>query len=232
MEETSRTAEDAATSSGVEALIERLRQRGVEAGRAAKEEIVAEAEREAEKIVKQARERASDIVDTARQEADRLQASGEDALRVAVRDTVLRMRETLRKRLEGQVRKLVAEQLVDEEFLRQLIIEVARRARGESGAAEAENIEVFLPPEAIGLDELQRRPEELESRLSQFAKEIASATWREGVSIDTLESGERGIRIRLTDEELELDLSDRAIADLLLEHLQPRFRAVMEGQVW
>jgi V/A-type H+-transporting ATPase subunit E len=44
--------------------------------------------------------------------------------------------------------------------------------------------------------------------------------------------GGRGIRVRLKDEELELDLSDRAIADLLLEHLQPRFRAVMEGQVW
>jgi V/A-type H+-transporting ATPase subunit E len=84
----------------------------------------------------------------------------------------------------------------------------------------------------LGLEELQRRPEELESKLSQFAKEIASATWREGVSIDTLEPGGHGIRVRLKGEELELDLSDRAIADLLLEHLQPRFRAVMEGIVW
>lgn len=220
------------TSSGVEALIERLRHQGVEAGRAARDKIVAEAEREAERIVKQAREKAAAIVEDARQEVERLQTSGEDALRVAVRDTVLRMRETLRKRLEGQVRKLVAEQLVDEDFLRQLIIEVARRARNTSGAEQAEHLEILLPPEPIGLEELQQRPEELESRLSQFAKEIAGATWREGVSIDALEPGERGIRIRLKDEELELDLSDRAIADLLLEHLQPRFRAVMEGQIW
>jgi V/A-type H+-transporting ATPase subunit E len=225
-------ADGAASSSGVEALIERLRQRGVEAGRTAKTEIVAEAEREAEKIVKQAREKASELIEDARHEADRLRASGEDALRVAVRDTVLRMRETLRKRLEGQVRKLVSEQLVDREFLKQLILEVARRARDESGAAAAESIEVLLPAEAISLDELQRQPEELESRLSHFAKEIASETWREGVSIGTLDAGERGIRIRLKEEELEIDLSDRAIADLLLAHLQPRFRAVMEGQVW
>jgi len=226
------TTETDAMSSGVEALIERLRQQGVEAGRAARDEYLAEAEREAERIIKEAREKAAVVVEDARQESDRLKASGEDALRVAMRDAALRMRETLRKRLEGQVRLLVAKQLVDEEFLRQLIIEVARKARVDSKADEAEDIELLLPAEALGLEELQSRPEELESKLSQFAKEIASATWREGVSIYTLEPGGHGIRVRLKGEELELDLSDKAIADLLLEHLQPRFRAVMEGIVW
>lgn len=224
--------DDGVVSSGVEALISRLREQGVEAGRAAKEEIVAAAERESERMIKDAREKAALIVEEARQEARRLQSSGEDALRVAMRDTVLRMRETLRKRFEAQVRVLVSEQVVDRDFLRQLIIEVARRARRDSGAAESEEAEVLLPPEAIGLEELQRSPEELQSRLSQFAKEIASATWREGISIATLDPAGRGIKLRLKDQELEVDLSDRAIADLLLEHLQPRFRAVMEGLVW
>jgi len=224
--------QNGATSSGVEALIERLRQQGVEAGRAAREELVGDAEREAERIVKKAREKASAIVSEARQEVRRLQSSGEDALRIAMRDTVLRMRETLRKRLEGQFRSLVSEQLVDQEFLRRLIVEVARRARDDSGAAEAEEIEILLPVEVIGLDDLRQQPEESDVRLSKLAKEIASATWRDGVSIDTLEPGGRGIRLRLKDEELELDLSDRAIADLLLEHLQPRFRIIMEDLTW
>jgi V/A-type H+-transporting ATPase subunit E len=223
---------DGVTSSGVEVLLDRLRQQGVEAGRAAQVEIVAEAENEAERIAKEAREKAAAIVEEAVENAERLRASGEDALRIAMRDTVLRMRETLRQRLEGQVRRLAAKQLVDEDFLRQLIVEVARRSGKDAGAGEAENIEVLLPTEVIGLEELQRRPEELESRLSQFAKEIASATWREGVSIGTLEPGSNGIRIRLKDEELQIDLTDQAIANLLLKHLQPRFRAVMEGLVW
>ncbi len=222
----------AVTSSGVEALIERLRQQGVEAGRAARDEFIAEAEREGERIVKEAREKAAAIVEEARRETARLKASGEDALRVAMRDTVLRMRETLRKRLESQVRLLVTKQLVDEEFLRQLIIEVARRARKESGADQAESLELLLPAEAIGVEELRHKPDEVDDKLSQFAKQIASATWREGVSIGTIESGGHGIRVRLKDKELEVDLSDRAIADLLLEHLQPRFRTVMEGIVW
>jgi V/A-type H+-transporting ATPase subunit E len=223
---------DGPTSSGVQALLDRLRQQGVEAGRTAKVTIVAEAEDEAERIVKEAREKATAIVEEAVADAERLRASGEDALRIAMRDTVLRMRETLRQRLEGQVRRLAAKQLVHEDFLRELIVEVARRSGKDAGAPEAENIEVLLPAEVIGLEELQRKPEELESRLSQFAKEIASATWREGVSIGILEPGSRGIRIRLMDEELQIDLTDQAIANLLLKHLQPRFRAVMEGLVW
>ena len=213
-------------------MIERLRQQGVEAGHAAKADILAEAEREAERVVREAREKAAAIVDEAVEKAERLRASGEDALRVAMRDTVLRMRETLRQRLEGQVKRLAAKQLADEGFLRQLILEVARRARTDAGVDAAEEIEVLLPREVLGLEELQRRPEEMETKLGQFAKEIAGATWREGVSINALEPGARGIRIRLKDDELELDLTDRAIADLLLKHLQPRFRVIMEGIVW
>jgi V/A-type H+-transporting ATPase subunit E len=226
------SGETNATSSGVEALIERLRQQGVEAGRAARDEFIAEAEREGERIVKEAREKAAAIVEESRREAERLKASGEDALRVAMRDTVLRMRETLRKRFESQVRLLVTKQLVDEEFLRQLIIEVARRARKQSGADETDSLELILPAEAVGVEDLREKPEEADSKLSQFAKQIASETWRQGVAIGTLEPGGRGIRVRLKDKELEVDLSDRGIADLLLEHLQPRFRSVMEGIVW
>ena len=172
------------------------------------------------------------MVAKGRAEAESLRTSGEDALRVAMRDAVLRMRETLRKRLEEQVRLLVSEQMVDQEFLRKLIVEVVQRARDDSGAAEADAIEILLPQEVVGLEELRQRPEERDSELGRFAKEIASATWREGVAIDTLEPGGRGIRVRFQDGELELDLTDRAIADHLLEHLQPRFRIVMEGLAW
>ncbi len=71
----SRSAEGP-TSSGVQALLDRLRQQGVEAGRTAKVTIVAEAEDEAERIVKEAREKATAIVEEAVADAERLRASG------------------------------------------------------------------------------------------------------------------------------------------------------------
>jgi len=35
----------------------------------------------------------------------------------------------------------------------------------------------------------------------------------------------------MVDKDISLDLTDEAIAALLLEHLQPRFRAILEGIV-
>ncbi|HZD05941.1 MAG TPA: hypothetical protein VE173_13605 [Longimicrobiales bacterium] len=224
--------DDGTSSSGVEALIERLRQQGVEAGRAARAELVAEAEAKADHILREARDRAAAIESEARANAERLQAAGEDALRVAMRDAVLRMRETLIRRFEGQVRRLVAKQLVDEDFLRRVIVEAARRARDDAGVGEAEDVEVLLPREVLGVEEIQRRPGEMEGPLGRFAREIAGATWREGVTIGSLEPGSRGFRMRLEGEELEVDLTDRAVAELLLQHLQPRFRAILEGITW
>jgi V/A-type H+-transporting ATPase subunit E len=40
-----------------------------------------------------------------------------------------------------------------------------------------------------------------------------------------------GLKLRLVDREVILDMSDRAIAEAILEHLQPRFRALLEGMV-
>ena len=90
---------------------------------------------------------------------------------------------------------------------------------------------MLLPREVVGIKELRDNPEELEGRLSEYAKTIASATWREGVVVNTRDDGGRGIRVRLLDDDLEIDLTDEAIAELLLEHLQPRFRAVLTGMI-
>jgi len=218
-------------SSGVEALIQRLRQQGVAAGNHARDEIISRSEQEAARIIKEAKERAEKIVEDAQQEADRLQKAGEDALRIAGRDSVLRMRETVTNYFEERVKRLASTELEDPEFLRKLIVEVAKRVKNEAAVDEAEEIEVLIPQEVIGINELRDRPEELESKLSEYAKAIASAAWREGIVVSTMEQGGSGIRVRLLDDDLEIDLTDEAIAELLLKHLQPRFRAVLTGMI-
>jgi V/A-type H+-transporting ATPase subunit E len=40
-----------------------------------------------------------------------------------------------------------------------------------------------------------------------------------------------GIRIVLKDDGLVVDLTDAAVAEVILRHLQPRFRALLEGVV-
>ncbi len=225
--QTSVTAE--ATASGVEELIGRLREQGVDAGRAQANDIISKAQGKANDIVSQARQQAEEIVKEAGEKAEQLRTGGEDALRIATRDTVLRFREELMQYLNERVQRLVSEQLEDKEFLAKLILEVTSQASRDSGLEEAQKVEVLLPTQVLGIEELRANPEELEGKLSQLVKQIASATWREGVTFKPLQSEAGGIRVVLTENDLEIDLSDHAIADMVLQHLQPRFRALMQG---
>lgn len=217
-------------ASGVEALVERLREEGVAAGRQQAQAIVADAERRADWLVRQAQEEAERLRNQAREEAERFRRAGEDALRVAARDGVLELSAALGRSFAEQVHWLVSHQLRDDDFLRRLIIEVAGRARPQLEAAA--RVEVLLPREVVGLDELRRRPEELkEGSLSHFVLAVAGQVLRDGVSFTVSDQPGRGIQIRLVEEDVEIDLSDRTVADLLLRHLQPRFRAILEGVV-
>jgi V/A-type H+/Na+-transporting ATPase subunit E len=216
------------TSSGVEALIERLRNQGVQSGRARAEAIVSEAQDQADSMLAEARSKAAQIVDDARRDAQRMMDAGEEALRIAARDTVLRFLEQLLQYLEDRVRRLVSEQMEDPQLLTRLILEVAGKARRETGI-DGSPVEVLLPPEALGIEELKRQPDELTGELSRLAKSLAGATFREGVTFHASAPGMRGIRVRVVDRDLDLDLTPDTVADLLMQHLQPRFRALMQG---
>ena len=54
---------------------------------------------------------------------------------------------------------------------------------------------------------------------------------REGVSFSASEDVQAGIRVQVKDKDIILDLTEEAVAGLLLQHLQPRFRAILEGIV-
>ncbi len=217
-------------SSGVEALIQRLRDEGVESGRAQAEKIVVDAETRAGWILKQAEEDAGRIRKQAREEAERLQRSGREALNAAARDALLTMKAQLNQRFAGEVRRLVGGETRKKELLEKMILEVVGQAREVADRGKAP--QVLLPREVIGLEELSRHPEELEKgELTQFVRLINGKLLREGVTLGVAEDEGGGLRVQLTDEGVVLDLSDEAIAEVLLQHLQPRFRALLEGIV-
>jgi V/A-type H+-transporting ATPase subunit E len=224
-----RSAADAAP--GVKALIERLRNEGVAAGRSEAERIVAEAEQRAATIVAQAEAKARQLVDHAQREADALKAAGENALEVAARDAVLRLRSQLSSRLSDEVRRLMGDATRDHALLKQMILEVAGHGRRDYNLDAQARLQIVLPEEVVGIEELRRKPEELkEGTLTHFVVALAGEMLRNGVEF-TSAPGFGGIKLRLVDSEVEIDLTDRAIAGIILEHLQPRFRAVMEGIV-
>jgi len=213
-------------SSGVEELIERLREQGVAAGRSQANELLEQARRRAEQRLNEARREAEEIVQHARAEASKTQQAGEEAVQLAVRDAVLRLKSELVERFADRVRRLVTRELEDQGFLRQLILEVAGRAAPPTD----QDTRILLPKDVVGLEQLRRNPEEVkEGTLSHFVVTVTKELLREGIEIGARDDEAGGIRIQLDGDDLEIDLTDRAVADLLLRHLAPRFRAMMEG---
>ncbi|MFY9974905.1 MAG: hypothetical protein WAK53_11655 [Chromatiaceae bacterium] len=219
-------------SSGVEALIARLRDEGVAKGRDAAERIEGEARQRAAQILGEAEAEARRIVSAAQREANSLKTAGEDALKLAMRDAVLQLRSVLTREVNENVRRLITAELKREEFLERMILEVARRGRDEAGVEPGDAMEIVLPRELVGIEELRRNPLELkEGSLSHFVLAVASEALEEGVTFSVAEDDSAGIRICFKDKSLEIDLTDEKVAELLLAHLQPRFRAILEGTV-
>jgi len=123
------------TASGVEALISRLREEGVSAGRGEAERLVADAQARAREILGKAEAEAKAKVAEARSEADKLRRAGEDALRVAMRDTVLDLREQIAQRFADDIVRAISSATRDEELLKRMILAVAARAKADAVAA-------------------------------------------------------------------------------------------------
>ncbi len=226
------TSKDMTAASGVDALIARLRDDGVSAGRQEADRIVNEARQEAAKIWERANAEAKERIETARRESDSYRAAGEDALKTAVRDTIIEMKSRLMDRFSADLRRMVTKQLKDNETLKKVILEIAGRAGASAGLAEAREVDIVLPENVAGLEELRRDPDELErGRLTQFVLGLTGEMLRDGVGFRASDQLKAGIRVHVKDSDVTIDLSDEAIAQLLLQHLQPRFRAVLEGIV-
>jgi len=217
-------------SSGVEALIEQLREQGVRTGQQEASRLIEEAEHRADWLLSQARQEAEQLVANARREAEHLRKAGEDALRIAARDMNLEVKESLGKSFTDQVERLVSQQMDNPEFLQRLIIELVGKSRVDMALDATEKVEVLLPQTFIGLEELRRNPSEYrDGQLSKFVQSLTAEQLREGLSIGLHEG--KGIKVSLVGQEIEVDLSSAAISQLLLKHLQPRFRAILEGVI-
>ena len=223
---------DHPTSAGVEALLDRLQAEGVRTGEAAAVRLIADAETRARTIRETAEREADAMIEAARKEAANLERGGKEALRVAMRDTVLDLKQAIANRFKGDLARLVSKHLQDEELLRQLIVEVAGKTARDADLEQAGEIEVLLPADVVGLDELRRDPTGLrDGKLGHFVLGSAAELLRDGVTLGRAPDGMVGIQVRLEDQDIVLDLTDKAVAEVILQHLQPRFRALLEGVI-
>lgn len=226
------TKPSSTASIGVESLINRLRDEGVGAGQAESEKIIREAREKAALIKSQAQQEAEEIVSSARKEAAAFTSAGQDALVLAGRDAHLKLREVVMSRFNEEVQRLVGSVMAPEPFMEKLILQLVGNVRDATGLDKEDKLTIVLPENTVSMDELRSNPEELkEGTLAHFVLSIMASLLKEGISYQPSGDINAGLKIYLENGDVEVDLSDEAISAVLLEHLQPRFRALLEGVV-
>jgi V/A-type H+-transporting ATPase subunit E len=205
-------------SSGVQTLIDRIRDEGVQAGRQEADRLVQEAQRRAADIVTQARAEADGLREKARAEIEAERTVAREALQLASRDTMLAFGAELTRRFSNVVESLVRVQLKDQEFLKQLILAIASRSAPDDASNRA--LELLLSDEMF--------PEGERQSLRDFTLALGGEVMYRGIELKPAGENKPGIRIRPVGEEWEVDLTDKAISSFLLKYLLPRFRALME----
>ena len=214
--------EQSPQASGVQELITRIRDDGVRAGEGKAEEIIAEARREAGRILAEAR---AEVEETRRKASEVIESNRSaalEALRLAARDTGLQLESAVLASFEEHVKRLVAPVTFDGTFITALILRLAGQAT-ETYPADQE-LEILVSDLLTGEDN-----EELDQRARESVLGISSNMLREGVEIIPSSEVEGGARVRVVGEDLEIDLTNEAISKLLLKHLLPRYRAILEG---
>jgi len=194
------------------ALTEKLYQEGIEAGRLKAQEVEQQAQTQAEAIVAQAKEQAEAILAQAKSDAAALEKQSLSALRMAGD----RMVETLRGRLQGLlaggiVKTNVAAAVADKDFLKSLLVEVAK-----SGLAGAGDLRAQLPA---------ARKAELEQWLAaQLGQALAGS-----VTLEFTPGVGTGFKIGPKDGAFAVDFSQESLSAWLNENLKPATREILFG---
>jgi vacuolar-type H+-ATPase subunit E/Vma4 len=114
----------------IKSFIDKLQSDGVEAGQKAAETIRAEAEAHSRQILQQAEKQANEIIGQAHSESEKLRTRVQTEMKLAARDTVIRLQETLIRILQSLLTVAVQEKLSDmafiEKLLHQIVMEYVR----------------------------------------------------------------------------------------------------------
>jgi V/A-type H+-transporting ATPase subunit E len=221
-----RQDEVATAAQGVQELIERIRGEGVRAGRDEAERILREARGQAASLRASAEAEAREMVERARAQIAREHAAGVEALKNAARDAALELRGHVRASFERYVRRLVSTDLQERDFVRSLVLVLAGEAATRYVADH--DAEILVSSALAGAADAALPSPAIQEKIRNAVLGASGAMLREGVELLPADDVSEGARVRLVGQDLEIDLTDTAVTRLLLKHLLPRYRDIVE----
>ncbi len=193
-------------------LIERIKKEGLEAAEQDAARIRTQAEEQAARIVDEAKAQAESLLARARAEALRFEQTGREGVRQAGRDVVL----NLRKQIEHLFAAILGSQVsaaLQGDAVKEALASLFRNWRMDSDAAP----EVLVP--AKTWDAMR------DGLLAALAEQI-----RGGLTIKPAGSVRAGFRVAEKDGRAYFDFTDAALAEFLMEHLNPRLAECLREQ--
>lgn len=195
-------------------LTERLYSEGLSKGRQEGEQLLAKAKEEAAAIVEKARLQAQKTVDEANRKAADIAAKAASDVKMASFQALEATKGDITAAVEAKVvTEAVEGVLSSEEFIRQIIMEAARKVSFESAC----DLSVILP-ESAG------------SSLEQFVSTEVSKAIGKGIDVTLSKKIKGGLRIGPRDGGFFVDLSDETFNSLICEYLRPSTRKVLFGE--
>ena len=217
-------------SVGIEKLLKKLKNDGIEKGQKDAEKIIEKSQKAAEKIISNAKSESEKIIADAIKKAKFIETAGRKSLLLAARNTTLELKSFFLEKFSAKLQKAISLELKDKEILKKMIIQVA----GDSGLSSEKNSEVVLPQRIFdsNIENLQVQPDKIKNDiLTKFVATQLRSQLKEGVTFSIGNNHQKGVIFKLTDKNVQVEFDEKSITDILLKHLQPRFRAILEGVI-
>ncbi len=209
--------------SSVQALIDRIRDQGVKSAKQEAARIVSEAEAKAAQLVAEAQKQVDQLRAKATADIEAEQTAAQEALKLSARDTVQRLKNGVAAAFESFVHRLVTNATQDQELMKNLVLVLAGHSVDEF--VKDKQIQILLSDAIL----TGKSDPKLREMGKQTILSLTSDMLREGVELIPSSSIEGGAKVRLVGEQLEIDLSDKAISKMLANQLLPRFRSILIG---
>lgn len=188
-------------------LIATLKSEAIDAAEKEAAQILDKARAQAQKIIKNAEEKRAALLNNAEKEAQATLIKGEGALKQAARDLTVQVRNDLLKML-----KVALENEVEINFTPDLIENAILKVIGNVGSGTTLKL-----------------PEEMEAKLAEkIRKRLQELDNLDAISTDTTLL--KGFVISKTDQGWSYRISPEEVAELLNEHLSPKWVAMLKNQ--
>lgn len=195
-------------------LTDKLYREGLSKGKEEGEALLAKAEEKAAEIIEAARVKAEEIIKQAEKDAADFRTKVEGDVKMASMQSLQATRNTIENLMvEGLVGKQISSALSSPDFVKEIILAVARKFNAE----ESVDLDLVLP-------------ESLKNELEPFISSELAKTLGKEVSASFSKKVSGGFTIGPKDGSYFISLTDESFRNLIGEYIRPATRKILFGE--